>query len=86
MKVKLDDGQIYIITREYSNFHMKTVDVENRITVDDAIRLRSELDAAINASQQDVEDERATTCPKCGSSRLSFVGVCMDCTGVSPVA
>jgi len=52
MKVKFEDGRIYLVIREYSNFHMKAIDVENRITTGEAIRLRSELDAVISASQQ----------------------------------
>jgi len=57
MKVKIHNGKICIVSKEYSDLYVRTVDVERIITIGEAIRLRSELDTAIVASQQpDSED------------------------------
>ena len=63
MRVKTENGRIYIVTREYSDFHMQTVDVEHGTTIGEARRLRNELDEAINKIEE-------TTC--CDTPKLSY--------------
>jgi len=58
VKIKIINENIYIVIREYSDFHMETVDVEHGITIGEARRLRNELDEAINKIEE-------TTC--CGT-------------------
>lgn len=81
MRVKFDAENIYIISREYSGYHMKTVDVENRITLGEAIRLRSELDAAICASQPSSPADGIfdPVCRKCGDPLTTEEFICDNC-------
>jgi len=68
MKAKFEDGKVCIITREWSNFYAKTIDVETIISIDDAVKLRAELDEAICASQPVIEADakKYGKCPHCG--------------------
>jgi len=79
MKVKLDNSRIYIVTREYSGFHNKVIDVETIISVEAAIKLRSELDAAINSIQQPVQSNTIKPCSNCGSTKEACEKHCAEC-------
>ena len=79
MKVKLDNGRIYMVSREHSDFHGETVDVEHRITTEDAIRLRNELDAAIIAIKPSVKADAIKPCSNCGSIKEADEKHCAEC-------
>ena len=63
MKVTTENNKIYIITMDYSGFYMKPMPCQRLITLGEAIRLRQELDAAINET---TITDAPSVCSVCG--------------------
>ena len=81
MKAGIENGKIYIETKDFDNFYMENMPMQRFITLGEAIRLRKEINMAINASQQEnaVARDKRCLCPGgigiCGFGN-SNTGVC----------
>ena len=71
MKIGTENGRIYVETKDYDSFYMKSMPCQRFITLGEAVRLRKDLDDVIATLQpkdsvrQPISSGLLWLCPKC---------------------